>query len=196
MTYPAAQPPHLGGPHPSVPQPTPTRPFAGLVTRGVALAIDGGVALLLFAIGGLAISLVLAALDVADLGTTKSLLTAGSVWVVFLTAYFVLCWTMGGQTLGMRLMGLQLVNRAGEPPSLCRSGVRYVMRGVSVALLFTGYLLVLVHPRRRTLHDVAAGTFVVYSDVPREVIADALREPAARPAPSATARAATERSAR
>lgn len=167
MTY----PPH---PDPAV-HPAPTQPFAGLVTRGVALAIDGGVAMLLFAVGGLAVSLVLAALDVAALGTTASLLGAGTVWVVFLSAYFVICWATSGQTLGMRMMGLRLVSGTGEPPKLCRSIVRYIGRGLSIALLFTGYLLVLVHPRRRTLHDIIAGTFVVYSDVPVGAVADALR---------------------
>lgn len=160
----------------------PSQPFAGIITRGVALAIDGAVALLLFAIGGVAVSLILAALNVADLGTTASLFTAGTVWFGFLTAYFVLCWTTTGQTLGMRMMGLRLVNGRGEAPSICRSVIRYFGRGLSIALLFTGYLLVLVHPRRRTLHDMLAGTFVVYDDVPHGVVADALRAPNARAA--------------
>lgn len=182
MTYP---------PHPAPPQhQTPVKPFAGLVTRGVALAIDGGVALLLFAVGGIAVSLVMAALNVADFGTTASLLGAGTVWFGFLTAYFVLCWTTSGQTLGMRMMGLRLVSGAGTPPNLCRSIVRYVGRGLSIALLFTGYLLVLVHPRRRTLHDILAGTFVVYSDVPQGVVADALRSPSSHATPGSSVAAA------
>lgn len=179
MTYP---------PHPAAPQhETPATPFAGLVTRGVALTIDGGVALLLFAVGGVAVSLVMAALNVADFGTTASLLGAGTVWFAFLSAYFVLCWATSGQTLGMRMMGLQLVNGAGAPPSLWRSIVRYVGRALSIALLFAGYLLILVHPRRRTLHDILAGTFVVYSDVPDGVVADALRTPSGASATAGTA---------
>lgn len=161
----------------------PSTPFAGIITRGVALAIDGAVALLLFAIGGVALSLVLAALNVADLGTTASLFTAGTVWFAFLTGYFVLCWTTTGQTLGMRMMGLKLVNRHAEAPSLCRSGIRYLGRGLSIALFFTGYLLVLVHPRRRTLHDMLAGTFVVYAEVASGEVADAVRAPKSRAAP-------------
>lgn len=183
MTYP---------PHPDpLQEAAPSQPFAGLVTRAVALAIDGGVALLLFAVGGIAVSLVMAALNVADFGTTASLLGAGTVWFGFLSAYFVLCWATSGQTLGMRMMGLRLVGHDGTPPNLCRAIIRYVGRALSIALLFTGYLLVLVHPRRRTLHDILAGTFVVYSDVPEGAIADALRTPAgaARGAGAATSSA-------
>lgn len=169
--------------HALPPEPEITQPFGGVVTRGVALAIDGAAALGLFAVGTIVVSFAFAALGVADIGTEESLVGAGTLWLVFVLVYFVGCWATSGQTLGMRMMGLRLVNGRGTPPSICRSLLRYFARVLSVTIFFAGYALMLVHPRRRTLHDVIAGTFVVYADAPPELIVAAL-PPAVRPATS------------
>lgn len=177
-----------GLPHAPVPSPPgtppPEHPFGGVVTRGVALSIDGAAAGAIFAIGGVIVSFAIAALGFAEIGTAASLLSAGAVWVVFVIVYFIGCWATTGQTLGMRMMGLRLINADGNPPNVCRSTVRYFGRFLSILLLFGGYVLVLVHPRRRALHDVMAGTYVVYADAPPELVAAALAPEGAPLAPA------------
>ncbi|MBJ7473098.1 MAG: RDD family protein [Solirubrobacteraceae bacterium] len=160
-----------------------TQVFGGIVTRGVALSIDGAAAAVLFAISTVAISFIVAALGVADVTSVEALLGASAVWAWFVVLYFTICWTTSGQTVGMRMMGLKLVRPDGQSPSVCRSLVRYFGRSLSILLLFGGYLMVLVHPQRRALHDVIAGTYVVYADATPERVTEALA--ARHPPPSA-----------
>ncbi len=164
--------------------PAPALPFGGIVTRGVALSIDGAAAGAIFAIGGVFISFAIAALGLAEIGTAASLLSAGGFWIVFVIVYFIGCWATTGQTLGMRMMGLKLVGHSGSPPTVCRATVRYFARFLSILLLFSGYVVVLLHPKRRALHDLLAGTYVVYADAPPDVVAAALAAPGPLPAPA------------
>ena len=170
------QPPHGGGAPLPLSQEELTHPFAGIVTRGVAIAIDGGAAAALFAVAAIGVSGALAALGLADVGTAGSLLGTSAVWLAFVVGYFVICWSTTGQTIGMRLMGLRLVTREGHPPNLCRSTVRYFAQFLSVILLFSGVIMIMVHSQRRALHDVIAGTFVVYVDAPADAVQAALHE--------------------
>lgn len=172
-----------------------THPFAGIVTRSVAIAIDGGAAAALFAIAAIGVSGALAALGLADVGTAASLFGTSAVWLGFVVGYFVICWSTTGQTIGMRLMGLRLVNREGVPPHFCRSILRYFAQFLSIILFFAGVLMIMVHPQRRALHDVIAGTFVIYVDAPQEAV-DAALHAARRSTPSAaTLSAATDQTA-
>lgn len=152
-----------------------THPFAGIVTRSVAIAIDGGAAAALFAVFAIGVSGALAAIGFADVGTLPSLLGTSAVWLAFVVGYFVVCWSTTGQTIGMRMMGIRLVTRAGRPPNVCRSGIRYFAQFLSILLLFGGVIMVMVHRQRRSLHDVIAGTYVIYVDAPDEMVAQALR---------------------
>lgn len=66
-------------------------------------------------------------------------------------------------TLGMRLMGIQVVTAAdGLPPSPLQALILTVTFFGSVAL--TGFLVLIIalfNPQRRTLHDFLAGTVVI-----------------------------------
>jgi uncharacterized RDD family membrane protein YckC len=79
-------------------------------------------------------------------------------------AYFAGFWTIAGQTPGMRLFRLRVIDAAGSAPSLGRSLVRLFGLVVAILLLLTGFLPVLVDDRRRALQDFLAGTVVVYDD--------------------------------
>lgn len=95
------------------------------------------------------------------------------------SAYFVVSWLRGGQTLGMRPWHLRVTARDGTQPSLRQALVRVVVAGAPLALLALAPLLglrgalwaaliawaawfavALFDPRRRALHDLAAGTEV------------------------------------
>jgi uncharacterized RDD family membrane protein YckC len=76
--------------------------------------------------------------------------------------YFVLFWSTAGQTPGMRLMGLRVLTSGGTYPGVIRSLVRVIGLGLAIVPLFLGFLPVLVDRRRRGLHDLVAGTVVLY----------------------------------
>jgi uncharacterized RDD family membrane protein YckC len=136
--------------------------YAGVATRGVALAFDAAIAnlivLVLAALLGLVASLVGGTLRPEWLAA--ALAAAG--WVLTLTAYFAVFWATTGQTPGMRLMQLRVVDRTGEPPHLLRALIRVPALALAIIPLFAGFLPVLFDVRRRGIHDLLARTAVIH----------------------------------
>lgn len=139
----------------------PEVPYAGVATRAVALALDAAVAHVIVFAGGAILALVGSL--VADVRLdTLARLVAAAAWLAVVGAYFVLFWSTAGQTPGMRLMALRVVTRGGTHPRVTRSVVRVIGLGLAILPLFLGFLPVLVDQRRRGLHDLLAGTVVIY----------------------------------
>jgi len=74
--------------------------------------------------------------------------------------YLVLFQTLAGRTLGMRLLGLRVVDVYGEAPSALRSLLRTAGYFVSTAAFGLGFLWVGFDREKRGLHDWLAGTYV------------------------------------
>jgi uncharacterized RDD family membrane protein YckC len=91
----------------------------------------------------------------------KLWIPAAALCVLLSSGYLALFTALGGQTPGKRLLGLSVIDRAGENPGVVRSGARAALAIVSGALMLMGFFLVLVDRRRQALHDKLAGTFVV-----------------------------------
>jgi uncharacterized RDD family membrane protein YckC len=142
-------------------------PYAGIATRGIALAIDAGLANLIVLVLGALIGLV-ASLTGGDLRPRwLAALLAAVGWALVVGAYFTLCWCTTGQTPGMRLMRLRVITRRSTPPGFVRSLIRLVGLGLAIIPLFAGFLPVLFDARRRGLHDLLARTVVVHvADTP------------------------------
>ncbi len=77
--------------------------------------------------------------------------------------YFIRPIAKKGNTIGGRLMGLQVVSvHTGAPPSLGRSALRYLMRTFgSSQFLGIGYWWMLWDKQNQTLHDKVGETVVV-----------------------------------
>ncbi len=77
--------------------------------------------------------------------------------------YFIRPIAKKGNTIGGRLMGLMIVSvHTGEPPSLGRSALRYLMRTFgSSQFLGIGYWWMLWDGQKQTLHDKVGETVVV-----------------------------------
>ena len=162
MAAPTAPADVLTTPAPA-PTPAPAGAYAGVVTRAIALGIDAaivqGTLLLIAAMLGLVASLV----GGPHLGTTGQLIAAG-VWLFLTGAYFVVGWSLNGQTPGLRAMELAVVCRhGGLPPNVPRSIVRVLWLGLCILPFFAGFIPCLVDDRRRGLHDMIAGTVVVHT---------------------------------
>jgi uncharacterized RDD family membrane protein YckC len=138
---------------------------AGVVTRGLALAIDA----VLVVVGVVAaVWTVSVIVDLIRLGTPRALHLSPSTWRIIAAAVFwaynVAGWWLFGRTIGKALLGLKVETVGGGPVPLWRAFVRMVGYLVSLLLLGLGFAIALVTPRRRALHDLLAGTRVVYSD--------------------------------
>jgi uncharacterized RDD family membrane protein YckC len=146
------------------------QPYAGLVTRTVALAIDAAALTVGFAVASGVVGLILSLFTAVEVSSPGAVLGVAGGWTLVVVSYFILFWTLTGATPGMRLMRMQVVDGRGVPPGLGRSALRMVGAVLAAIPLFAGYLLVLVDDRRRGLHDMIAGTVVVYatSEPPEE----------------------------
>ncbi len=151
-------------------------PYAGLVSRAAALAIDVLLVHIVVLTGGAVLALAASLVGDLKFDTLGKLLAAGA-WALTVCAYFVLFWSTAGQTPGMRLMDLRVSTADGEHPGFWRSIVRLIGLGLAIIPLFAGFLPVLVDDRRRGLQDFLAGTVVRYAGL--ALPAEAAPEPAA-----------------
>ncbi|QRX84999.1 RDD family protein [Glaciimonas sp. PAMC28666] len=106
------------------------------------------------------------------------------IWLfVVLTAYFVWCWSHGGQTLAMKTWRLQLVNKDGSALNAKDAFMRYLLAwlwflpGLALAWAFGAHtwmlaiipilnfvvwsLTIYLDPKRQFLHDRLAGTKLI-----------------------------------
>ena len=144
------------------------RPYAGIVSRTVALAIDAVTLTVGFAIASGVFGLILSLFTAVEVSSPGAVLGAAALWSLVVAGYFVLFWTLAGETPGMRLMALRVIDEAGDPPGLGRALVRLVGAILAAIPFFAGYLLILIDDRRRGLHDMLAKTTVIY--VPKTIV--------------------------
>jgi len=140
-----------------------TSSFGGLATRAFGLVVDAALALVAYLVAAGSVALVVSLAGSLRHGwLTGSLFGAG--WILVVGAYFVFFWSTAGQTPGMRLMGVRVVNGTGRAPGVLASVARFVGLVLSIALVFLGFLPVLFDRRRRALPDYLAATAVVLTN--------------------------------
>jgi uncharacterized RDD family membrane protein YckC len=136
--------------------------YAGPVTRAGAFVLDQTV------VGG---SFALAAALLAwtwDLMTAEEVSPSVSPWLtlavfsVWWFLYYAYPWATSGKTLGMALLGIRVVRRDGAPARPRDALIRPLGLALSLASLGVGFIGVLIGREHRGLHDVVAGTVVVY----------------------------------
>jgi uncharacterized RDD family membrane protein YckC len=149
---------------PREPQPRLTGHYAGVVTRLTSYVIDAFLVSVLFSVvtAGLVwiVNLVTGGdYDASDVGS----LAGGLVFLIWLFLYFWLPMAVWGRTLGMAVMGLELVRRDGDRVGAGRVAIRVVTFPISFLLLGLGFVGILFGREHRALHDVFAGTTIVYA---------------------------------
>jgi uncharacterized RDD family membrane protein YckC len=138
---------------------------AGAVTRALAFGLDALIVNLAFS-GLAAIAALVASAFTGRNGISDIALAFGTAaWLALGALYLVGFWSLAGQTLGMRFLGIRLgVDREGL------SGRASFRRLVGLSLGFLtlgiGFLGILFDERRRGWQDRLAGVDVVYE--PRE----------------------------
>jgi len=137
--------------------------YTGFASRFAAFAVDMGVSLGAFMLALAAISFAARVLTGTDIAWNK-----GDIWVIIAYAawafiYFAHSWAASGRTAGMALFGLRVVQDDGTDVSGRRAVVRTLALPLSFLFLGLGFAGILLGDRRRALHDVIAGTAVIYS---------------------------------
>ena len=143
-------------------EPTLAGHYAGVVSRGAAYVLDLLLVSGLYVLGVQVLVFVWGVLARGDL----SLGRAGWPFVVGYTAWYLLyygySWAAAGKTPGKALLGIRIVRRDGADLEPRRALLRLAVYWVSVATAGVGFLFALVTRERRALHDLVAGTVVVY----------------------------------
>lgn len=99
-------------------------------------------------------------IDVAHPPATFHLVQQLAVLAVT-AAYFVVSWTRGGQTIGMRPWRLRVVAAGGGALPWPRALLRFCIALVSLGAFGLGFAWCLLDGQRRGWHDLAAGSLVV-----------------------------------
>jgi uncharacterized RDD family membrane protein YckC len=142
---------------------TSSPPYAGLVTRTLAFALDIAIIDLVALVTGGVVALGLSALDLPDTVKTVFAAVGAAIAVLWSIGYFAWFWSAAGQTPGDRVLGLQVLQaETGRPLPLTRATLRVFALVLSAIPFCAGFLMILFDDRRRALHDRLVGTVVVY----------------------------------
>ncbi len=132
-------------------------PRPGFIKRMLVIIYDG---LLWLAVMFLAASLTLVVPDsLAAEHWVRALKGVYLIGISFL--FYGWFWTHGGQTLGMRVWHLHLVDQQGKYPSWGKAAQRFALAAVSWAVIGLGFTWILLSPKRAAWHDSLSGTSIV-----------------------------------
>jgi uncharacterized RDD family membrane protein YckC len=149
--------------HPAVIRQSLQGKYAGFASRFIAFAVDMGVSLGVYMLALAAISFAARVLTGEDISWNKGntwVVTAYAVWAFI---YFAYSWAASGSSAGMALSGVRVVRDDGTRVGARRALMRTLALPLSFLLLGLGFAGILLGHRRRALHDVIAGTAVIYS---------------------------------
>lgn len=145
--------------------------FAGPISRLLAYVLDVAFLWLGYILIGLGFTFVMGFFTAVD--------TTSPAWqvvalLVLSTWAFLYHWTLysiAGKTAGMAVVGIRVLGRDGTVLSGGHAAVRTLVLPISILIFGLGLLGIFVSPQRRTLHDAAAGSVVVYDwgDRPAEM---------------------------
>ena len=151
--------------------------YAGFLSRAVGLILDYLIMSLVVMGAVLLVNLLFNVINI-DLATCATNTSAshlktlacqgGSLFLVFFAIilgplYYVFFWSLTGQTLGQRVMGLRVVRLNSRRLGFRLSLVRWIGYQLCIFTLGIGFLWVLIDDRRMGWHDKLARTCVVYA---------------------------------
>ena len=102
----------------------------------------------------------------AGMDGAKLITESSTGWfIAFIVGFtnFVILPMINGQSIGKMLTGLSVVKTNGEPPAFSTLLLRHLAGYLLTFLTFgLGFLFSVFNPKGRALHDVVAGTIVIY----------------------------------
>ena len=135
--------------------------YAGPATRLAAYAVDVAVSTILLAVLVVGAVVVLALVTGAEVKLRVPSEIGAPATAVWLFLYFFVSWATTGKTPGMSLLGLRVADRDGGEVRPGRAALRSLVFPLSF-IGGLGLIGILIGREHRALHDVIAGTIVVY----------------------------------
>ena len=85
-------------------------------------------------------------------------------WISFVTMMLyviILNASKWQDTVGKKLLNIQVIGKDGGRISIGRSACRFLFSFFSASILFVGYLMAVWTKKKQTLHDMICSTFVI-----------------------------------
>ena len=145
--------------------------FAGPVSRLAAFIIDVAAIWFGYLLIAFGIAFVIEFFSSVETDSPAWGIVALIVFVSWSFGYMWISYSIAGKTVGMGVIGLRVLNRQGNVLTGGQAAIRTLLLPVSVFFFGLGCLGILFSPERRSLHDAAAGSVVVYDwgDRPAEM---------------------------
>lgn len=137
--------------------------YAGSVSRFLAFVVDVAVSSGLFALGLAAVSFVAQVVTRHPVSWNRTNIVVAVIAVTWEFFYFGYSWAASGRTFGMAVLGIRVVRDDGASLDPWRGLVRALVFPLSFLLGGLGFLGILVQHEHRALHDLIAGTAVIYA---------------------------------
>lgn len=137
--------------------------YAGSVSRFTAFAIDLTASSAVFALALAAISYGVHVVTGNNVNWNRSNIVVAVIFVLWEFVYFGYSWAVSGRTFGMAALGIRVVGADGSVLEPRRGVVRALVFPLSFLFLGLGFLGILVQREHRALHDLIAGSAVIYS---------------------------------
>jgi len=137
--------------------------YAGPVSRLGAFVLDAIIVWLVFILFGFGAAFVFDFIFHVDITRSWEQTVIGvGLFVLWAFVYFWVGFGLAGRTVGMGIVGISVVNRQGRTIPGKNAFIRTLVFPASFLVFGLGFLGIFTSPTRRTLHDAAAGTVVVY----------------------------------
>lgn len=137
--------------------------YAGIVSRLGGFVIDVLTILVVFAIAGQVFDYLVSTVLGDDFALSERPALSAIALVVWAFVYCAYPLSVAGRTFGMAAVGLQVVSKDGSPLRGRQAVVRVLVFPLSFLIFCFGFVLILLKRDRRALHDLIAGTAVVYA---------------------------------
>ena len=144
-------------------QPAPRPHFGGGVSRFVAYVADLGASTGVFMLALAAISFAASIFTGHSISWNRNDLPVAIAFAAWEFLYFAYSWGASGKTVGMALLGVKVVAADGTVAGPRRAVIRTLAFPLSFLLFGLGFIGIFLQRDRRALHDLIAGTAVVYS---------------------------------
>jgi uncharacterized RDD family membrane protein YckC len=136
--------------------------YAGSVSRFLAFVVDQFTIGALFALGALLVSAAVTVVIGTDLALSEDRLLIVAAYAVWAFVYYAGSTAATGKTLGKAILGILVVDSAGQRVGAKTAALRTLVFPISFLLFGIGLILGLFRPDRRELHDLIAKTAVIY----------------------------------
>jgi uncharacterized RDD family membrane protein YckC len=137
--------------------------YAGLASRFVAYGVDVAVSSLLFTLGLAGAAFIWTTLTGRHVSWSKSDVVIAVIFSVWSFLYFAYFWATSGRTVGMAALGVRVVRADGVKLDSWRGVLRALVFPLSFLLFGLGFAGIVVQRERRALHDLIAGSAVIYA---------------------------------